>query len=464
MKTIRIILSYLAALSLIACMPQNDSSMPVSPDTSSSSYIENYSYQNQRIALPAQRSANFSVLRNANHAMTGEVYNAIHNDNFVVAPYEITQNIAQLALAANGTTRDELLQSIGISPDNKSLFELGNTLDLQLVKDNSDFSRYSLLIGQVKYPYITSYLDASAKYFGAVMAGVDFLAPDAATQIQNAVIKVAPDATGLYLDFTNRSRLEVGNGMQQTVSGYNGLTGEVVSEIRFGSSGGEQVVPGIKLTGTITYAETDDYQAFDLPLGRGTRSLTIIMPKDNRYTAVESQIEQQLFDDVIKALQPTPQTTVYLPAFNFSSDTDVSALLAGLGSSTAFVEGAADFSGVNGTGYLFLKRIKQQSYIALGAQGLGLYSHGLSELMATRDEPPSYSYGYNAGVFASGVWVPPCTNTIDARSRPFIFLLRDKAVDIWYAVGRVTQLSGVGYDPCSNHIVYLAPEFTAYAF
>ncbi len=444
MNAARTIAFGLAAISVVACLPQNDSSTPAPP----SSFIEDYPDQNQRVALSTETPLDWSVLRDANHAMTQEVYLAIHDDNFVVSPYEITQNITQLALASKGATRNELLQSIGISPDNESFPEQANEWDQQLLSGKSDLSRYSLLLGQVKYPYLTSFLDSIASYFGATMEGIDFLASDASARIRHAVNAAAPDAASLYTGFTNRSRLGVGNGMKQPASGYDGLASEALSEIRFGYSGSEVIVPGIKLTGTMAYTENDDYQAFDLPLGQGAVSLTIIMPKDDRYTAVESQINQQLFANVIAALQPAAQT-VYLPAFRFTSTTSVRTFLADLDYSGAHIEGVANFSGVNGAGYLFLDGVDQQTSIALGVQGVELSAHVLSELEATHDEPPSYWNGSVYGVIARADSGWSCSNDIDARSRPFIFLLRDTATDTWLAVGRVTRREGVRYDPCS---------------
>lgn len=453
MNTTRIIATSFAAISLVACLPQNDSSTPDNSNTPPSSFIEDYPYQNQRIAPSSENVLNGSELRDVNHALAKGLYPTIQDGNFVIAPYEITQNIAQLALAAGGTTKNELIQTIGISADNKLLFDQVNALDQQLQGDKTDFSRYSLLIGQVKYPYITSFLDSIARYFGAVMKGVDFLAADAASQIQQAAGTVVPDAAWFYSGFTNRSRLALGNGMKQTGSGYGGLSSEAVGEIRFGTSGGEVVVPGIKFSGTIAYTENEDYQAFDLPLGQGARSLIIIMPKDDSYAVVESQINQQLFANVISALQPSTQT-VYLPAFNFTTNADVRTALAGLSSSTAFLEGAANFSGVNGAGYLFLKRINQMSTMTLGTSGVGLSAHNLAELEATRDEPPSWN---SSGVIMKTE--PLCGGIIiDTRSRPFIFVLRDKATDTWLAVGRVTKLEGANYNPCQQQVILAQPE------
>lgn len=437
----------LVSLCLSACIPESDDTPAANPSEPSTVFIEDYRHPVVRPAV-VEPPSDWAQLRNVSHALTSQLFTDYGSNsaesNYVVSGYEAAGTIAQLGLAASGSTRSQLIDALGLSQNDTSL----NSFSADAHKAKafvSGVSRYNLLVGQTKYPFLESFLYSMVEFVNPTLRGIDFLATDAGQQTQSLAATVGAD-TLLYTGIGQRSRVLFGNGVALPTTGYTAIAAESMGNLRFGSLGNEVLVPGVRFSGTLRYAETATYQAYELPLGDAALSLVVIMPRDGDYDAVEAEVGKSLFSDVIANMQPSAQT-FYLPVASISTLVDWKTLGTNLSYSNAFTDRAANFSNINGKGFLYLKSLSQRANLTLNGSGVSASIHNLAQLDATNDEPPGNWNGGAVIVTAPPGW-QACRNDVSERSRPFLFVLRDKTNDVWLSMGRVKRLDGLSYEPC----------------
>ena len=164
--------------------------------------------------------------------------------------------------------------------------------------------------------------------------------------------------------------------------------------------------------GTIAYAETPEAQVVELPYAGDNVVMDILLPRAD-VSVIESQLtDPKQLDAWVAALKPR-EVDLTLPRFQIASRHDLRDALTKLGVQEAFVHGKADFSGMNGARDLELTQVVHESVVQVTAQAGD----------AARPSGPS----------AEGTPVEVHAN------HPFVFVIRDRALDLLLFVGRVTD-------------------------
>ncbi len=137
-------------------------------------------------------------------------------------------------------------------------------------------------------------------------------------------------------------------------------------------------------------------------------------------------------------------TTLHLPRFAIATIQEVNI-------PSASDEAFADFSAVNGQGYLYLKQMAQMATIEVIESGVVARAGGLSILEATKGEPlsvwnPSNPSGVNT------IWVGQDLNTLTPcyyppLLQPFMFVIRDTTTSTPLYAGVWTTPPGAAMTP-----------------
>jgi serpin B len=112
-----------------------------------------------------------------------------------------------------------------------------------------------------------------------------------------------------------------------------------------------------------------EFEAARLPYGDGSMSMLVVIPKDfGPYSAAfdgtELRAIQQCLDDA-----RTVDVDLRLPKFKLESALEVGTTLAELGAGDAFIDGAADFSGITGNRELFISAVLHKALVDVSEEG-----------------------------------------------------------------------------------------------
>ena len=187
--------------------------------------------------------------------------------------------------------------------------------------------------------------------------------------------------------------------------------------------GGEVTVPMMRRTAGFGLAESDGYQAVELPYDGGELSMVILLPDTGQFEGFESSLDADLVHTITESLGTT-QVALTMPKFEFESDFGLADSLEAMGMPVAFISShgpctseMADFSGMTGTCELFIKEVVHKAFVSVDEAG--------TEAAA-------------ATAVVIGIESLPASVTID---RPFVFLIRDIETGAILFIGRLSDPS-----------------------
>jgi serpin B len=224
------------------------------------------------------------------------------------------------------------------------------------------------------FPVRTDFLDRTRSFFDAEISALDFSDPGAADiinawvrgetngKIQGIVDPPIHPLTVMFLinaiyfkgDWTHRFPKD--KTVQATFSGLNGVSGPV---------------PLMELRDTLLYAETDSYQAVDLPYGGKAFSMTVLLPKAGAsIQELVASLNPSGWNQIVGGLT-RKEGTVYLPRFRMEWERELNDDLKAMGMVVPF-GGGANFSGLSDEALqrgLYISKVKQKTYVDVNEEG-----------------------------------------------------------------------------------------------
>ncbi|KYK29400.1 hypothetical protein AYK20_05480 [Thermoplasmatales archaeon SG8-52-1] len=116
------------------------------------------------------------------------------------------------------------------------------------------------------------------------------------------------------------------------------------------------------------YTETDDLQILELDYAGNDLSMIIVLPKENNISVAESAINIQNLSNWKNDFYQL-EINVEIPKFKFEKKYILNDLLREMGIIDAFLPGVADFSGMDGTRYLYIGTALHQSFVEVNEEG-----------------------------------------------------------------------------------------------
>lgn len=367
------------------------------------------------------------------------------DDNLLTAPFDIQQLLASLALGATDKTLQAIATAGGWpSLDDSARTEImaGISLWEQRIDGLASVERQRWLWGQAGYRFRRDYLQTQAELFGPEMTGVDFRADS-----EGAIGRIQRELGDSFMraGMGDRSRLVLAQRSQLQVAWPEGLTVERF-EGRFGEQEDQRWVPMLRMQGELSVAEGENYQAVAVPLAEGGLSLLLIIPAPGAFDEVRAGLNHVFWRQLTERLAPQ-QTTLNLPLFSLRGG-GFEYLDLGIAQS----EEQANFSPVNGAGFLYLEPLRHSIELQAGEAGLSATTVSMAVHTATEDEPAylfdsSYSYfvsGYGDLLNLTVSGSSPCFYPPDQR--PFLFALYARDTATLLHLGQVKALDGASVE------------------
>jgi serpin B len=382
-----------------------------------------------RITDPPLSAADRTTFGKDNRSFTFDLYGELSKQpgNLFYSPYSISTALAMTYAGARTQTATEMEEVLHFSLGQQTLHTAFNATDVALAKRKSEVSSNSerpqtgsgfelTLVNQAwgrkGYAFLDSYLDVIAQNYGAGLFLLDFAQSEQARgtinswvqeqtrdRIKNLLPKGSIDgSTALVLTnaiYFKASWQQTFDKSKTAPGNFRAATGDVSVDMMHGDP-------------KTDYAAVGGTQMLSLPYVSTNVSMLLILPPEG-----DATIDVETFDALQAALSEH-QVVLSLPKWSFESENALKAPLTALGMEAAF--GAADFSGMDGHGGLYIDEVYHKAFVAVDEQG--------TEAAAAT----AVALNESASV--------PVTLTFD---RPFLFAIYDEPTGQVLFFGRVEE-------------------------
>jgi serpin B len=392
--------------------------------------------ERERNTSPTVTDPALAELSAGNRAFAFDLYQAIRTegDNLFYSPYSISIALAMAYAGARTATEGQMADTLHFTLPQEQLHPAFNALDLRLTgPDQEDRETngesFTLRIAnalwaQASYPFLPTFLDLVAENYGTGVRLVDFVNPENREQARLAINQWVMDETEDKIKdlipqgiLTELTRLVLANAIyfkgEWDKPFLNGTR-----DSPFTLLDGEQVsVPMMSRRAETLYAEGDGYQAVELPYKGDRVRMLVVLPAPGQFEAFERSLNDAQLQAILSALSQD-DIKLFMPRFQFEASFNLNDVLAAMGMPDAFDPEKADFSGMDGTRWLYIADVLHKAFVAVDEMG--------TEAAAA------------TGVIVEIVSQPQVVK-ID---RPFLFVIRDAETGSLLFIGRVVDPRG----------------------
>ncbi|HVT40565.1 MAG TPA: serpin family protein [Gemmatimonadaceae bacterium] len=333
-------------------------------------------------ALPRPLTIAESRVRDAANAFSfalwGRLNAAQADTNVFVSPLSVSSALGMTMNGAANQTWNEMraaLQFGGasaaeINAGYKSLVALLTSLDpgVQMQIANSVWYRQG-------FPFLQTFLDTTRTYFDATVRGLNFGDGPGSLAIINGWVNGATKGkiTKVLDEIRPDQEMFLINAMYFKGSWRTKFDpAQTRGSIFLASGGRRQPVQLMHRADTLSYAETPNYQAADLPYGNSAFTMTVLLPRAGTdLEAVAASLTPAAWQGLTSSLSTT-HVDLSLPKLKLSYERKLNDDLKALGMVAPFSPNGADFTQMAAAplgNQLFIEFVKQNSFVDVNEEG-----------------------------------------------------------------------------------------------
>ena len=340
----------------------------------------------QRIADPQVPAADSTTLASDNADFAFAAYKQLiaTNTNLVFSPASISIALAMTYAGAAGTTASEMAQTLHFTLPPARLHPAFNALDQALAargagKLGADGGPMRLRIvnslwAEQTYTFKSDFLATLAANYGADVNLLDFAnAPDASRLTINDW--VAYETENKILDLLPADAIDSSVKLVLTDAVYFNAAWNTPFDPSNTLDSSFTLLDGSRVTTKFMAADSislpasqgTNFKAVSLPYADARLSLVVVVPDAGQFAQVESSLDAAALATLVAGMT-NKKVGLTLPRFRIETGTSLKGLLMALGMTSAF-SGAADFSGMDGTGGLFIGDVIHKAFINVAEKG-----------------------------------------------------------------------------------------------
>jgi serpin B len=352
---------------------------------------------------------------------------ARNRGNLFFSPTSISTALAMTYAGARGATAKEMARVLRFTLPQDEVHPAYAALMTHLNAPRDDVYELQFanrLWGQTGYGFRPEFAAITRKQYGAELAQVDFIneAEPARREINTWVAAQTNEKIKDLLpegSVTDLTRLVLTNAIYFKGKWLFTFDKKLTKNAPFTISAARKVdVPLMHQKKRFGYAETADLQLLELPYAGDNLSMLVLLPKDpHGLSDMEKLLTAENLTKWVAGLRKQEIVT-YIPRFTMTEQFQLNSSLAGLGMSTAFEPGKADFSGMNGKTDLFISAAVHKAFVDVNEEG--------TEAAAA------------TGIVVT-VISAPLEPTVFRADHPFVFLIRDQLTGSILFLGTVTN-------------------------
>ena len=358
------------------------------------------------------------------------------DDNTFLSPASTLIALAMTYGGARGNTAQQMAAAMHSTLEPTVFHAAVNqlTLDLQsrnIAQHDTEEGQKNLRLSPVNgvfaqqgYGFLDDYLDLLSVNYDAGIYQMDFMGDPLGSR----------DSINAWVAFHTENRIDELLGMDAVDpttclvlvnalyfygSWMHAFDAQATADSTFHTLAGTDVtVPTMHGSFSVPYGQGDGYEIVDLPYDGGKVHMSIVLPEAGRFEEIRSGMTADWLETARAGMTVDQNVSLAMPKFSFTWGTKSFVdVLTSLGMEDAFVGGAADFSGMDGTKDLFIQDVLHQAFV-------GVDEGGTEAAAAT---------AVVVGRFSAA----ESEVTVD---RPFVFLITDET-DTTLFVGQVTDPS-----------------------
>jgi len=350
--------------------------------------------------------------------------------NLFFSPYSVSTALAMTYAGARGNTEAQMAAALHFSlPQDDLHAAFGDVIgDLNgSQREGYQLNTANRLWGQQGYGFLPEFLDVTRLNYGAELARVDFIGATEPTrqtinhwveeQTQQKIKNLIPSGV-----LTPLTRLVLTNAIYFKSDWKYQFDPELTEQAPFWTTPAEQVNVSMmhQVNDELKHAALPTFQILELPYTSEDVSMIALLPNERDGLAeleawLTAETLRQSADQMV-----SKKVSVSIPKFGMTQKFGLSPVLSSLGMPDAFDPTAADFSGMNGEGDLYISSVVHKAFINLDEEG--------TEAAAA------------TGVIVGTTSVDPPIPQFDA-DHPFVFFIRDSRTESILFMGRVADLN-----------------------
>ncbi|MCX6716702.1 MAG: serpin family protein [Candidatus Taylorbacteria bacterium] len=335
--------------------------------------------------------------------------------NIFISPWSISSAVSILYEGAKGKTAEEIKNTFHFDSDAVAMRSSFASL---MNKINAKGAPYALNTAnafwvQKDFKILNDYISNVAKYYGGLASNLDFVGDtEGSRQIINDW--VAKGTNNKIKDLFAKGTLNRNNRLVITNTVY--FKGTWLSPFKKTNTKEDSFLADSKnstavqmmndYAGHYNYSETDNAQILELPYKGDTLSMFVLLPKEGKMSALESELSSDNMKKWFSAMA-YKTVNVSIPKFTFSRSYGLNDYLKDMGVVSAFDSASADLSGIDGGKDLSVSYVIHKTFVEVNEEGT----------------EAAGATGISVGV--TGIRLPEDIITFKA-DHPFIFLINDK--------------------------------------
>ncbi len=342
--------------------------------------------------------------------------------NFMISPLSIDYALAMTANGARNNTLNQMLATMDfadfeISEFNEYYAYIMNELvgldpQVNLSIANSIWYRNG-------YTILPEFLNVNQQYYDAQIAGLDFSSPEAVSTINNWVANATNDKIPTIIDAIG------GDVVMYLINAvyfygtwkYEFDPAQTQKRDFYVSSAQTVEVDMMEMEAELKYFYDAELQIAEIPYGQGNYVMDILVPaSDETPEEVIAGLTPERWQELSQGLY-NQNIILSMPKFKFDFEKNLVPSLQALGMTDMFIDGIADFSGIDGLGGLFVSAVKHKTYIDVNEEGTEAAAVTSVEFSVTSVNPDGPIY-----LFAN---------------KPFVFVIRETSTGIILFTGVV---------------------------
>lgn len=371
--------------------------------------------------------ADQTALAEGNTRFALELYDQLRSQdgNLFFSPLSISTALAMTYGGARGNTAAEMANVLHFELKPQRLHPaFGALLGSLDVSDKQD-AGYRLHIAnalwlQKDYAFLPKFLKMGEVHYKAGLEVVDFArATEAARQTINTWVKQRTEnkieellKPGVITPITT---LVLTNAIYFKGDWAAQFEKEKTKNAPFTLADKRQVeAPLMQQTGEFGYLEDSDLQVLELPYAGEALAMVVLLPREHDgLPALEKSLSDKRLSGWLSKLG-RKKVRVALPRFKTTSEFTLNKVLIAMGMRDAF-SAAANFSGMDGTGALFIGAVVHKAFVDVNEEGTeAAAATAVVMLRASMEPPPTFR-----------------------ADHPFLFLIRDTRSGSILFLGRV---------------------------
>ena len=350
--------------------------------------------------------------------------NEIEKDNFCISPLSISLALAMTYNGAEGETKTQMENALKVA--GLSTEEINKSYQLLIDALLNADSKVTMEIAQSiwyneGFNVLEEFKQVNQTYYDAEVNELDFSRSDAKEivngwiedkthdKIKDMIDRIGPEHVMFLINAIYF------NGIWQTE--FKKVN---TDERTFYLNNGETLMAStMQKEDSVLYASNELFSSVILPYGHGNFNMTILLPGEGKTCSdITAELNSDNWNSWMKAYSPQKEVNIFLPKFKTEYEIKLNKILKAMGMELAFT-GAADFSGINGSGGIYIDYVQHNTFIDVNEKG--------TEAAA-------------ATVVAMKYTAMPSSVVFNAN-RPFIYAITEKETGAILFIGKMTKPS-----------------------